>query len=65
MKKIRKEMKEKMWQESANNLVIMKAVPLSNKNNPLLEHIVRTKQKYKKELESIFVNAEIDLSIKF
>jgi len=65
MKKIRKEMKDKMWQESANNLVIMKAVPLSNKNWPLLEHIVRTKQKYKKELESIFLHAEIDLSIKF
>jgi hypothetical protein len=43
----------------------MKAVPLSNKNTPILEHVVRTKQKYRKELESIFVNAEIDLSIKF
>jgi len=36
MKKIRKEMKEKMWQDSANNLVMMKALPLSNKNTPLL-----------------------------
>jgi hypothetical protein len=50
IKKIRKEMKEKMWQESANNFIFMKAVPLSNKQNALLENAVRKKQRYRKSL---------------
>ena len=34
-------MKEKMWQESINSLIFLKAVPLSHKNNPLIQNIVR------------------------
>lgn len=43
----------------------MKAVPLSNKHNAIIENIVRKKTNYQKELEDIFINAAIDLSIKF
>ena len=64
MKKMKKEMKDKVWQESANNLVVMKAVPLSNKHNLILENIVRKKPKYRKDRESIFKDADIDLSLK-
>ena len=64
MKKMKKEMKDKVWQESANNLVVMKAVPLSNKHNLILENIVRKKPKYRKDMESIFKDADIDLSLK-
>lgn len=64
MKKMKKEMKDRVWQESANNLVVMKAVPLSNKNNLILENIVRKKPKYRRDMESIFKDSEIDLSLK-
>lgn len=64
MKRIKKEMKERVWQESANNFVVMKAVPLLNKNSLILENIVRKKPKYRKDMESIFKDAEIDLSLK-
>lgn len=47
-------MKERVWQEAANNVVVMKAVPLSNKRNFLLENIVRKKPRYRKDLETIF-----------
>ena len=43
-------MKERMWQESANNIAILTAVPLSNKNTPILENVVRKRQKYRKNL---------------
>jgi hypothetical protein len=36
IKKIKKEMKEKLWQESVNSLIFMKAVPLSNKHNAII-----------------------------
>lgn len=36
IKRIKKEMKDRMWEDSSNNLVMLKAVPLSNKNYPLL-----------------------------
>jgi hypothetical protein len=65
LKKIKKEMKDRMWQESANNLVMLRAVPLSSKNNPILEHVVRKRQKYRRNLEEIFRHAKIDISIKF
>lgn len=42
-------MKERVWQEAVNNVVVMKAVPLSNKKNFILENIVRRKPKYKKD----------------
>lgn len=42
----------------------MKAVPLSNKNALILENIVRKKPRYKKDMETIFRDSEIDLSIK-
>jgi hypothetical protein len=57
-------MKERVWQEAANNVVVMKAVPLSNKKNFILENIVRRKPKYKKDFETIFRDSEIDLSLK-
>ena len=65
IKKIKKEMKEKLWQESVNSLIFMKAVPLCNKHNAIIENIVRKQTTYRRDLENIFTNAEIDLSIKF
>lgn len=44
---------------------MLRAVPLCTKNNPILENIVRKRAKYRKELESIFSQAEIDVTIKF
>ena len=58
-------MKEKMWQESANSFIFMKAVPLANKQNPILENIVRKKPKYRKDLENMLTTADIDISLKF
>lgn len=58
-------MKEKLWQESVNSLIFMKAVPLCNKHNAIIENIVRKQTTYRRDLENIFTNAEIDLSIKF
>lgn len=57
-------MKERVWQEAANNVVVMKAVPLSNKKNFILENIVRKKPRYRKDMETIFKDTEIDLSVK-
>ena len=58
-------MKDKIWQESANNIVMLRAVPLSNKNAPILENVVRKRQKIRKSLEDIFRHAKIDISVKF
>jgi hypothetical protein len=43
-------MKEKLWQESVNSVIFMKAVPLSNKHNAIIENIVRKKSTFKKDL---------------
>ena len=48
IKKIKKEMKEKLWQESINSLIFMRAVPLSNKHNAIIENIVRKKSNYQR-----------------
>ena len=58
-------MKDRMWQESANNIAILKAVPLSSENTPILENVVRKRQKLRKNFESIFLKSSIDISVKF
>lgn len=54
-----------MWQDSINSLIFMKAVPLSHKNNPVIQNIIRKHSNIRNEFRTLFKTSEIDLSVKF
>jgi hypothetical protein len=58
-------MKEKMWQESVSSFIFMKAVPLSNKQNAILENMVRKRKKYREYIQNMFLEEKTDISLKF
>jgi len=54
-----------MWQESVSSFIFMKAVPLSNKQNAILENMVRKRKKYREYIQNMFLEEKTDISLKF
>ena len=62
IKKLKKQMKEKLWKSAEISIIFMKAYPISLQDEPCLANLVRKKNDFRKTFEAMFKEKHIQYS---